>query len=248
MNIGIITQARTTSTRLPAKVLLQTADGTSVLAHHLQRLQHASLPIVVATTTNATDDILAAAATQNNAYCVRGSEDNVLSRYYAAAKQYGFDVIIRVTSDCPLIDANLILQGLHTYLLNYHVHLYYSNTLERSYARGFDFEIMSFFLLEDAYNNATLPTDLEHVTPYIHQNRSREVEVMQHTTTPNYSHQRITLDTPEDWQLIKILIEKYAAHTLNYTQISQILQQNPELLAINAHIEQKLYGFVQEKK
>ena len=246
MNIGIITQARTSSTRLPNKVLLPIGNKT-LLQYHIDRLQETALPLVVATTALPADDVLATFAQKNDLFCFRGSQDNVLSRYYLAAKQYGFDIVIRVTSDCPLIDGTLILQGLHTYLTHYHAHLYYSNTLERSYARGFDFEIFSFFLLENAYQNATDPSDLEHVTPYIHQNRSREVELIQHTTTPNHQHQRITVDTPEDFLLLKTLIENYKAHTWGYQKISQFLENNPEIAQINAHIAQKQYGFIQEQ-
>ena len=149
------------------------------------------------------------------------------------------DVIVRVTSDCPLIDGTLIGQAIAGYLQQQDPRLYLSNCLERTFPRGFDFEIFSFELLEEAYRNATLPAELEHVTPYINQNKSGRVHFQHITQAPDTSRFRITLDTPEDFELIKILIEDHQAHLLPAADICRLLDAHPELVQINAQVAQK---------
>lgn len=238
LNIGIISQARMTSTRLPGKVLLTIGDKP-VLQYHLERLQKSNLPIFLATTTNASDDLIVAFAQEHQVPCYRGDEQNVLSRYYECARQNNLDVIIRVTSDCPLIDGNLIAAAVHEYKQAQDKNLYFSNCLVRTFPRGFDFEIFSFALLEEAYLKASLPAELEHVTPYINQNQSGQVHVGHFTQAEDKSQYRITLDTPEDFELIRILIEQYQAQNLSAAEIIQVLDANPELVSINAQVEQK---------
>ncbi|WP_026464836.1 cytidylyltransferase domain-containing protein [Adhaeribacter aquaticus] len=236
--IGIITQARMTSSRLPGKVLLP-VNNIPVLQYHLQRLQESKLPIFIATTINATDDPIVAFAEQQNIPVFRGDEQNVLSRYYGCAIEHQLDIIIRVTSDCPLIDGNIIATAAQEYVKKKDNFLYLSNCLERTFPRGFDFEIFSFTLLKEAFQQAKLPAELEHVTPYINQNKSGRVHFQHVTQEKDKSHYRITLDTPEDFELIKILIEQYQAHNLPVAEIIQILDNHPELVEINAQVEQK---------
>ncbi|MBK8471588.1 MAG: glycosyltransferase family protein [Sphingobacteriales bacterium] len=236
--IAIITQARTTSTRLPAKVLLTAAHQT-MLAYHINRAQQSGYPVLVATTTNYTDQAIADFCAQYQIACYRGSEQHVLSRYYECALQHQVDIVVRVTSDCPLIDGSLIAQGIDQFLAMNNSYAYVSNGVVRSFPRGFDLEVFSFQYLEEAYQNATLASDIEHVTPYIHQNRSGKTIFSHLCHTEDKSQYRITLDTPEDYELLRLLIEQYSAHTLNYAQIIKLLDEHPELVAINAHIEQK---------
>ncbi|MCO4292939.1 glycosyltransferase family protein [Solitalea sp. MAHUQ-68] len=238
MKIGIISQARMTSTRLPGKILLK-AGGQVMLKHHVNRLAWSGLPIYIATTTNETDDPVVAFAELNGISFFRGDEENVLSRYYGCAKENGLDVIVRVTSDCPLIDGDLIKSAVNYYKQHYTPNLYVSNALERTYPRGLDFEIFSFALLEEAFQNATLLSDIEHVTPYIHQNRSGKVEFHHIKNETDKSAYRITLDTEDDFKLIKTLFEEYSAAALSYKQLISLLDYMPDLVAINAHIEQK---------
>lgn len=228
-----------TSTRLPGKILLPAGPNQTMFDHHIERLRQSNLPIYVATTDNDTDLPLVAFCHRQQLPYTCGSEHNVLSRYYACAKQYDLQLIVRVTSDCPLIDGKLIAQGVDIFLQNHNPYLYISNGVVRTYPRGFDFEIFSFKYLEEAYLNAVLPMDLEHVTPYIHQNRSLKTIFYHFTQSDNKSSYRITLDTPDDYTLLKTLIEQYQAHLLDHSQITQILDENPRLVAINAHIEQK---------
>ncbi len=237
-HIGIITQARMTSTRLPAKILKE-ANNKTLLDYHIDRLKQTGLDIAIATTANSTDDVICSFAEKRNLKFHRGSENNVLSRYHETAVKYKFDIIIRVTSDCPLVDPHLIRNGVEKYLQLNNPNLYISNGIERTFARGFDFEIFSFQLLEEAYRNATEESDLEHVTPYIWKNRSGNVQFYHVKQNTNNSALRITVDTLDDLELIKTLIEKYKADTLAYNDIENILLQHPELVAVNAHVEQK---------
>lgn len=236
--IGIISQARMTSTRLPGKVLLPVA-GQPLLHYHVKRLQESGLPIYLAITNNTTDDPLAEFAALAKLPCTRGDEQDVLGRYYQCAVENQLDLIVRVTSDCPLLDGRLIAQGVREYVQQADPRLYLSNVLERTYPRGFDFEIFSRELLEEAFEHATLPGDREHVTPYIHQNRAGQVRFQHITRSPDRSHYRLTVDTAEDFQLLKRLIEDYNAASLSTDELIDLLDQHPEIVALNAHIEQK---------
>ena len=224
--IGIITQARMTSSRLPGKVLIP-AGGRSMLDHHIDRLSSADLPVVLATTTNAADDPLADLGHRRGIEVFRGSEGDVLSRFAGAASSAGLDVVVRVTSDCPLIDAALISDGVR---------------LERTYPRGFDFEVFAASALAEADRNATEPAEREHVTPYLYTGRSPRSSIHSITQQVDASHYRVTLDTPEDLTVIRALIEDHGAAGLDVSEIVAVLDSHPELAAINSHVEQKKLG------
>ncbi|MDN5215675.1 glycosyltransferase family protein [Fulvivirgaceae bacterium BMA12] len=238
LNIGIISQARMTSSRLPGKILFE-CKGVTILEHHINRLRASDVPVFVATTTNATDDPVIDTLLNLDIPYFRGDEQNVLSRYYYTALENNLDLVIRVTSDCPLIDGLLIKKALEDHLKSYSKNLYTSNCIERSYPRGFDFEIFSFELLKEAFDTATLPSDLEHVTPYIHQNKSGNVLFNSIRNFEDKSGYRVTLDTTDDWKLISKLINDYNAEDLGYLEIIKLLDVNKDLALINAHVEQK---------
>lgn len=238
MRIGIISQARMTSTRLPGKVLL-TAAGQPLLHYHAERLRQSGLPLYLAVTTNVQDDVLAAWAAANCLPCVRGDEHDVLSRYQFCADTFGLDVVVRVTSDCPLIDGRLVRAGVDAYLRANDPQLYLSNVLQRTYPRGLDFEVFSGELLREAATHATLASDREHVTPYIHQNRSAQVRFAHITRAADASGFRLTVDTAEDFALARTLIEQHQAAALDAEALIALMQAHPELAAINQHIEQK---------
>ncbi len=236
--IGIITQARMTSERLPGKILKE-INHKSLLQYHINRLKQTGLDIVIATTINSTDDVVCSFAENQLIKYFRGDEKNVLSRYYEAASLFQFDIIVRVTSDCPLIDPHLIRNNVEKYVKLNNTNLYMSNSIERTFARGFDFEIFSFQSLKEAFEAAEEESDLEHVTPYIWKNKSGHIEIYNIKQTTNHSHLRITVDTAEDFNLVKQLIENYQADLLPYNEIEKLLLQHNELTAINAHIAQK---------
>ncbi len=237
-NIAIITQARTTSTRLPGKIFRE-IDHQPLLQYHIDRLVQSGLPVIIATTVNATDDAVEEFAKQHHLPVWRGSEMNVLERFYDCARHFKADIIIRVTSDCPLIDGWLIKKAVEEYNSWNDEAVYYSNGIERTFPRGFDFEIFSFNLLEDAFNHAGEWFQKEHVTPYIHQNRSGKVVIKNFVRTSDASRFRLTVDTNEDLELIEKLIIDFSADKKNAEEIIEIMEAHPELAAMNAHIEQK---------
>lgn len=241
LKIGIVTQVRVTSTRLPAKVLL-TVAGRSYLEHHLDRLSRTGLPVIVATTTNFNDDLVVQLCDEDGFPVFRGSEDDVLSRFAGAAREHDLDGIVRVTSDCPLIDPEIVAAGVDRWRAENDPDLYISNCLERTYPRGMDFEIFSAARLYDAERKATLKADREHVTSYLHQNRSGEMRLLNLPWSGGGSQYRLTLDTADDWKLLDALIEDFDAPRLGCADLVKILDEHPELAALNAHIEQKKLG------
>ncbi|WP_427886506.1 cytidylyltransferase domain-containing protein [Kribbella sp. GL6] len=241
LKIGIITQVRVTSTRLPAKVLL-TVAGRSYLEHHLDRLSRTGLPVIVATTTNFNDNLVVQMCDEDGFAVFRGSEDDVLSRFAGAAREHDLDGIVRVTSDCPLIDPEIVAAGVDRWRAENDLDLYISNCLERTYPRGMDFEIFSAARLYDAERKATLKADREHVTSYLHQNRSGEMRLLNLPWSGGGSQYRLTLDTADDWKLLDALIEDFDASHLGCADLVRILDEHPELATLNAHIEQKKLG------
>jgi len=210
--IGIITQARMGSTRLPGKVMLKIA-GRTLLDYHVTRLLS---PVIVATTNNPEDDVIVDWCERRNIDYFRGSETDVLGRYLECAKKYGLDTIVRVTSDCPLIDGKLLKKEYTD------PGVYVSNCLLRTWPRGMDFEIFSIELLEKA---ARLSKEREHVTTWIRENARKEHIV----TTPDASMFRLTVDTMADYELIKEIIEKHNGHLMNASELVALLLARPEL-------------------
>ncbi len=239
--VGVITQARTTSTRLPGKVMM-TAAGRTLLDHHLDRLAAAGLEVYVATTVNATDDPIVELAEARGLGVHRGSEDDVLSRFTGCIEEFSLSTVVRVTSDCPLIDGALVARGIEIFEAAEDPWTYVSNGLERTYPRGFDFEVFSAQALLDAGENAHEQPEREHVTPYLYANRSGRMSLRNLSRTADASAYRVTLDTAEDLQVIRTLIEEHDAAALDVDQIIAVLDAHPELAALNAHVEQKKLG------
>lgn len=238
MKIGIISQARMTSTRLPGKVLIKIKDK-QILKYHIDRLKWSELPIFIATTINKEDNPIVDFSIKEEIKVFRGEEHNVLNRFYKCASENNLDIIIRVTSDCPLIDGSLIKEAAEIYTKENDDNLYLSNSINRTFPRGLDFEIFSFKLLEEAYQNARSESELEHVTPYIYQNKSSKVRIKQFLNQKDESLYRITLDTEDDFKLLEKLIKDHNAEKLTGEEIVKVLKENPGLVSINAHIEQK---------
>jgi spore coat polysaccharide biosynthesis protein SpsF len=237
----VVTQARTSSSRLPGKVL-EPVGGRPLLQHHLDRLSAAGLRVVVATTVNAGDDPVVGIAERAGAAVFRGSEHDVLSRYVGAAEQEGLDVVVRVTSDCPLIDGGVVAAGVEEYLGLADPDAYVTNTQPRTFPRGFDFEVFSRAALEEAHERADRPGHREHVTPYLAQNVSGRVRIRNLTWEPDRAGYRVTVDTAADLELVRRLVEDHGADALDCAGIVALLDAHPELVALNAHVEQKRVG------
>ena len=238
--VAIITQARLGSTRLPNKIMAK-VGGQTMLEYHLNRLLESDLRVIVATTDLPQDDVLADFAASLDFEVFRGSELDVLSRFAGAAQAFDLQTIIRCTSDCPLIDPDLILAGLDKYLGENNDRLYASNTLERTYPRGMDFEIFSRAMLEEANQNAIEPAHREHVTPYFYHNVPGNIALLSLANeSPDGGEAfRLTLDEPADLELLTKLIEEHCAESLTCAEIVSLLHEHPELAAINAQVEQK---------
>lgn len=234
----IISQARMTSTRLPGKVMREVSHKP-LLQYHLERLSWSGFPIVLATTTNDTDDLIVDLGKKMNVPSFRGSETDVLARFYYSAKEYAPDIVVRVTSDCPLIDGYQISKAVQDYSERQDSQLYASNCIERTFPRGFDFEIFSGSMLEEAYIQAATPSEREHVTPYFYNNRKEKFRFLSFKNSTDDSSFRLTVDEQADFDLISQLITGWSCHLLTWDKICEILRSNPRLKEMNQHIEQK---------
>ena len=226
-----------TSSRLPGKVMLE-VGGRSLLEIHLHRLARSGFPVVIATTENTTDDPIIALANSLGIPFVRGSEADVLSRFWLAAETFKAEHIVRVTSDCPLIDGELIGSAALEYLNLAESPCYLSNCEHRTFPRGLDFEIFPTSALMTAQKNAVDASDREQVTPYI----KAQIPGLVHRhfqDSENFSQWRLTVDQHEDFKLLKILIEDFHADQLSYPALKALLKSQPNLAQLNAHIEQK---------
>lgn len=239
MTTLIIVQARMTSTRLPGKVLLPLA-GEPMLTRLVERLRRVRRAhgIVIATTTNATDDPIAALCDMLAVPYHRGSEHDVLSRYADAARLHGAEVVVRITSDCPLIDPALIDRVIATHEEGDSD--YASNMLLPTWPYGMAVEVFSATALQQAHTEATQAAEREHVTPFIywHPERYR----LRNVQSPvDLSHHRWTVDTPEDYELVRRLFETLFTVQPEFTQedILALLDTRPDWCALNQHIEQK---------
>lgn len=241
LKVVAIIQARTGSSRLPGKVLKQ-LKGKTVLEHVIERVRQSIEinEIVIATTIKESDEPIVEEAKRLHVPFYRGSEENVLSRYYYAAKENQADVIVRITSDCPLIDPLVIDEILRFY--KKHNFDYVSNagpeSSHRTYPRGLDTEVFSFDQLEKAFNSATKPYEKEHVTPYIYENSN---QIYYYKNEIDYSNFRWTLDTNEDLELIlKVYDILYKGdHNFYLNDIVKVFNEYPYLVEINKEIEQK---------
>ena len=237
-----IIQARVGSTRLPGKVLLD-LKGKTVLNHVVDRVKKSKYidEVIVATTYLEQDDKIVDECNKIGCKYFRGSESNVLSRYYLCAKENKADIVIRITSDCPLIDPLVIDEILDFYLKNnYKLVTNAGDIHNRTYPRGLDTEIFDFDTLEKAYKNANKDYQKEHVTPYIYEN---EKDIYYYKNDIDYSKYRLTLDTKEDFELIKRIYDLVYIDSQNFylDDIVKILLKQPDLEQINKHIKQKQY-------
>ena len=212
-----------------------------MLERQLERLQRARTPdsIVVATTTVSRDEPIVDLATRLGVPVTRGSEDDVLDRYMQAVTMHDADVIVRTTADCPLIDP-FVLDRCVTTLLDDPTLDYVSNTLERTYPRGLDVEVITRQALEAAENDATDPADREHVTRYVW--RQPEIyRLASVTDTDDHSQLRWTVDTADDLNVIRAIYrELYPSNpSFGYRDVLAHADAFPDVHALNAHVRQR---------
>jgi len=249
-DILIILQARLSSSRLPGKVLKKIL-GKPMLEHQLQRLSYISTPhrLMVATSENDDDDAIKALCTSLNVDCYRGSLDDVLARYYHAAmsvnRHHKIRHIVRLTGDCPLIDAKVVDEVINLYLskqylskqgLNEQVD-YCSNCSPATLPDGLDIEIFSLAALTAAYEQADKSSEREHVTPFI-RNNPQLFNTVNYRYPTDLSHLRWTVDEPEDFELVTKIYQTLYPTNNNFglIDILALIEQQPLLAQLNQKI------------
>jgi len=253
MKIAAIIQARTSSTRLPGKILkeLPYGSGITVLEQVINRLKKSKKlnNIIIATTKEKEDNEIIDIAKKGDIKYFRGSKENVLSRYYFAAKENNIDLIVRITSDCTCIDAQIV-----DVIISEHLKTnvdYTSNSLIRTYPHGLDVEVFNFNTLEKAYKNATKDYEKEHVTPYINRNPQKfKINIVKAPKELYAPDIRITLDTEEDYALLCAVYDylypknKY----FNAYDIVNLFNEKPWLKLINKKvIQKKIFNTLEEE-
>ncbi|MEE9443826.1 MAG: glycosyltransferase family protein [candidate division Zixibacteria bacterium] len=231
-----ILQARMSSSRLPGKVL-RPIMGRPVLEYHIERLAR-SLKIdkLIVAASDQQDDTPICELCDNlgvEYYC--GSLVDVLDRFYRASLEFPSDIIVRLTGDCPLADSNVIDQGIEYFA--YSDFDYLSNTVERTFPIGLDFEIFHSHHLKKAWENAVLPSEREHVTPYF-RNHPELFSIGQFTNDIDLSHHRWTVDEPQDFEFVLRVFESLYPDnpTFKTGDVLRLLEQNPHLMSINYDI------------
>lgn len=241
MRIVATIEARMTSTRLPGKVLLP-AMGRPMLNHLVTRLR--SVPsvneIVLATTTNATDDALACFADVEHISVCRGSETDVMQRVIDAAESLNADIIVEITGDCPIIDPDIVEQTIR--MFKFHKAEYVSNCHIRSYPDGMDSQV---FRLETLKRSASMthdPLDREHVSLHMRNNPALFPQI--HLVAPPSMHWPelgLTLDEHDDYELLKKIIEYFGSENPLFSclDVIRLLRQKPEWVEINRSVHRK---------
>jgi spore coat polysaccharide biosynthesis protein SpsF len=238
MKIVAIVQARMGSKRLPGKVLME-LGGETALARVLRRLSRATLldQIIVATSTSSSDDQIVQECNRFHVNCFRGSEVDVLDRYYTAANAYLADVIVRITADCPLIDPALVDETVRMFQERHAD--YASNAIEQTYPRGLDAEVFTLAVLKLAWQNARQPYEREHVTPYFYEHP--ELFRLASVIGPaDYSQYRWTLDTAEDLELLRAIYSKFKGDDgFSWRDVIALMEREAQLAELNCNVTQK---------
>ena len=240
MKIVATIEARMTSSRLPGKVLMEVLDKP-ILHYLVARLRRVQLldEIVLATTTNSTDNSLVEFANNENIKCYRGSEDDVMARVVGAAESVDADLIVEITGDCPIIDPNIIEQAIQTYINN-NVD-YVSNAHVRSYPDGMDVQVFSLNVLKKSLNMTNDSLDHEHVTLYI-RNHPKLFSHLNLVAPKKlwWPELGLTLDERSDFELLKKIIEHFSDNIFfDCYEVVKLLRERPDLVAINNDVHRK---------
>jgi spore coat polysaccharide biosynthesis protein SpsF len=241
MRVVAIIQARTRSSRLPRKALLD-IGGATMLERVVRRTRRASLlnDVVVATTVEPDDVAIVTECDRLAAPVFRGSENDVLDRYYRAALTFKAEAVVRITSDCPLIDPSIIDKVVRAFADQSPD--YASNSLTRTYPRGLDVEVMTIEALARARSQATEHYQRAHVTPYICQ-RPDLFRLLSVTGDGDYSDLRWTVDTDKDLALVRAIYERFDNDdSFPWRDVLTLLADEPGLREINRDVRQKPLG------
>jgi len=220
------------STRLYGKVLKKLDEKNSVLYYVLKQIQASKLidKIVVATSELEIDDVIVKVAKKMNVEVYRGSPTDVLDRHYQCAKKYSFDTIVRVTSDNPLNDPQIIDKAIKKMKTGKFDCV--TTSLLQTFPKGINVEILSMNVLQKSWKNSSMPYEREYVTPYIY-NNSDKFKIYNLVNTKNLSHISFTINKNNDLKLVRKIVSKIKKHPILMKDIMKILEKEPELLEIN---------------
>lgn len=244
--VGIIVQARMTSTRLPGKVLMD-IGGKPLLKFLIKRLKSVNdnIDLIVATTRDKEDEKVIELCDSINVPYYRGQKENVLKRYIECARKFNIDVIVRVCSDCPFIDPNGINELIIAYKKIHKADLVH-NKHKKGYPFGTGAELVTLNTLEIAEKNANKKHQKEHVLPYILENSDKfniiKVNAPEYLRRPNYY---LTVDYPEDLKVIREIVSKIEGDNKEKTplrKIVKLLDENPYIVTINSHLHAGFRG------
>lgn len=233
--IGAIVQARMGSTRLPGKVMREAA-GQPMLGHLLERLEHARTvqTIVVATSTDPRDDPIARFCEARGTLVSRGSETDVLDRYYQAAWRHACSTVVRITADCPLLDPAIVDRLVREFVAHRDQYDLVTNRYPLTFPDGLDLDVFSLRALAHAWRHARAPHQREHVVPFFWESGMRVRNIVHPDDL--FQRHRWTLDYPEDFALIARLLEALyePERVVGMEEILAYLDDHPELCALNA--------------
>jgi spore coat polysaccharide biosynthesis protein SpsF len=237
MNILAIIQARMSSTRLPGKVLFKLEDKT-VLEHVINRVKRSKKinEVIVATSINQKDLAIVKLCAEKDIRVFCGSEDDVLDRFYQAARLIKPKNIVRITADCPLIDWDIIDKVIDVYQKTKVD--YISNANPPTFPDGLDVVVFSFAVLKDAWQKARLLSEREHIIPYIRKNKHK-FKCGNVSNKVDLSGKRWTLDEKEDYIFLKKIFKNLYPRNHYFTtkDVLEFLKENPKLEKINVHIK-----------
>ena len=249
--IVVIIQARMASSRLPGKIL-KTLGHRPALDWMMVRAARAKLvdQVVVATTVDPSDDPVAAFCEAQGYATTRGSMHDVLDRYYQTAKQFDADVIVRLTADCPLIDPDMLNDNIQTFLDAQPPLDFAANRLpmDRTVPIGLDTEICTRAALDRVWTEAQEPHHREHVMPYFYEH-PEIFSILHIRHEPDYGDLRWTIDTPEDLVLLRQIVSHFEGRDdFSWLDVLAVVQQHPELGAVNAEVRHKDYREVDDRR
>jgi len=232
--IGCIIQARLGSNRFPKKILQLLDENNTVLDYVLSQIKHSKFldEIILATTIETQDDKIEEIAVNKKIKSFRGSENDVLSRYYSCAKKFSLDTIVRVTSDCPLIDPKILDKGIEIFCSNDYDVL--TTNQPYTFPDGLGFEIFSLSAIEKIVTKANLASEREHVTPFFY-NNSKDFKIFNYKNKKNQSKIRCTIDYPEDLILLKKLVSRIKNRPILLDDITLEFKKDPKLMKINGN-------------
>lgn len=230
--IGCIIQARMGSSRLPGKAMKLVDDKNPVLYYVINQLKYSNLidKLVVATTTLPEDDIIESYVKKIGIECFRGSENDVLDRHYQCAKKFSFEIIVRIPSDKPLIDPEIVDNVIKKFTTGSYD--YVTNFLPYSFPYGTEVEVFSFNALETTWKNSKLPSEREHVTPYIYKNE-KKFSIFNLASSKDLSKYRWEVDRENDLKLVRMIVAKIIDRPILTKNIIELFSKEPNLIKIN---------------